>query len=226
MNSRILLSLLLFGSIESFAAKIILLNGTSSAGKTTIAEELQRLSDDALLRTGIDHFCDMILRERYDEFGSRAEEGWNFSASTDSEGNPIVHISLGALAKKCAHTMPKVIKCLADEGHDVVVDEVLIDKDDLALRNYAQGLKEHDVYFVGVVCSLEELESREKSRGDRVIGLARGLLDITHKHKNYYDMMVDTTYSSGAECAQEIWNKIEGMPTPQGFTRFRLDNEK
>ncbi len=40
---------------------IILINGCPSAGKSTIAKELQKLHDKPLLHTGIDHFCPTSL---------------------------------------------------------------------------------------------------------------------------------------------------------------------
>jgi len=227
MNTRILLSFLLLVSIENFAATIILLNGNSSAGKTTIAQELQKLSENPLLRTGIDHFLDMILRERYDESGSKAHEGWKFDVLTDADNKPIVHITQGPLAKKMGRTIAQFIKCLADEGHDVVVDEVLLDEDDsLLVSSYVAALREHTVYFVGVLCDLEELERREVQRGDRMIGLVRGLSEIVHRHKEYYDIVVDTTHLSGAVCAQKIWDAMNAMPNPQGLKRFDSDNRK
>jgi len=211
--------------MESFAAKIILLNGSSSAGKTTIAKELQKLSGDCVLfHTGVDHFWKMVPREFYDGFGTKAHETWFFSTSTDGENKPIVHISVGPLGKKISNTMAQFIKCLADNGHDTVVDEVLLDE--ISLQYYAQALSEHTVYFVGVECSLEELERREKARGDRVIGLARGLINVVHEHKNYYDITVDTTQLSSAECAQNIWNAMDAMQHPQGLRRFRLESVK
>lgn len=205
--------------MENFAATIILLNGSSSAGKTTIAKELQELSGDSVLfHTGVDHFWKMVPREFYDGFGTKAHETWLWTLSTDGENKPVVHISVGSLAKKYAHTMAQFIKCLADNGHDVVIDEVLLD--DVSLQYYAQALREHKVYFVGVLCDLDELERREIARGDRTIGLARGLINVVHKHKNYYDIIVDTTHSSGAACAQEIWNAVNSMPNPQGLKKI------
>lgn len=209
--------------MKNCAATIILLNGSSSAGKTTIAKELQKLSgDDILFHTGVDHFWKMVPREFYDGFGTKSHETWLFSVSTDDENKPIVHIAVGPLAKKFAYTVAQCIKCLADCGHNVVIDEVLLD--DEALQHYAQALSGHTVYFVGVTCALEELERREKDRGDRVIGLARGLWQVVHKHKNYYDITIDTTHCSGFECAQQIWDAMKFIEHPKGLEQFRLHN--
>jgi chloramphenicol 3-O phosphotransferase len=205
--------------MEIFSATIILLNGTSSAGKTTIAKALQELSgDNVLFHTGVDHFWKMVPREFYDGFGTKSHETWQFVASTDHDDKPIVQVTAGPLGKKFSHTMAQFIKCLADCGHDVVVDEVLLNNE--SLHYYAQALREHKVYFVGVICDLVELERREIARGDRMVGLSRGLVDTVHQHENYYDIVIDTTSASGRECALKIWDAMEAIPHPQGLKSY------
>ena len=48
-----------------------------------------------------------------------------------------------------------------------------------------------DVFTVGVTCPIEVLEARERARGDRVLGRARGLAGVVHGFLDY-DLMVDT----------------------------------
>lgn len=55
---------------------IIILNGCGSAGKSSIAKELQKLHNKPLLHTGIDHFWKMIP-DQYKEFGAKASEGYS-----------------------------------------------------------------------------------------------------------------------------------------------------
>lgn len=221
---KILFYLLIFMSTENFASKIILLNGTSSAGKTTIAKNLQELlGDSVLFHTGVDHFWKMVPREFYDGFGTKSHETWLFSPSVDDQNNAVVHVTVGPLGKKFGYTMAQFIKCLADCGHDVVVDEVLLH--DESFHYYAQALKDHTVYFVGVMCDMHELERREVQRGDRLVGIARGLREVVHKYKEYYDIIVDTTHISGVEGAQHILDGMQVMPHPRGLQRFKIDNE-
>jgi chloramphenicol 3-O phosphotransferase len=47
------------------------------------------------------------------------------------------------------------------------------------------------------------LEEREKERGDRVLGRARGLYDLVHSFSNY-DVTVDTSKLSVEECIAKI----------------------
>jgi len=200
---------------------IIILNGCSSAGKTSIIKEMQNLYDTPLLHMGLDRFWAMVPAQ-YKEYGIKADEGYSFSKAYDSNHNPIIHIQGGPLVTQIDHTMPQVVHTLADCGHDVAVDEIFIN--DKILYNYAKALESHTVYFVGILCSLEELERREKQRGNRSLGLARGLIDLVHTSKKYYDLTIDTTNLDVATCAQKIIHFIQQTPQPLGLKNLRKSN--
>lgn len=55
--------------------RVVLLHGTSSSGKTTVARAVQSLSDEPWLRLGIDVFW-AAIDERWMEHGQRASEGF------------------------------------------------------------------------------------------------------------------------------------------------------
>ena len=202
---------------------IIILNGCPSAGKTSIIKELQNLYQKHFLSLGIDRFWAMIP-DQYKELGSKAHEGYLFVQSYDEYNKPIVNIKRGPLAEHIDHTMPQIIRSLAECNHDIAVDMIFVN--DSMLYNYAKELKNNTVYFIGIVCSLEELEKREKQRGNRILGLARGHINKIHKNKKYYDLVVDTTHCSAAACAQNILNFIENKPDPIGFKKVQADCEK
>lgn len=54
-------------------------------------------------------------------------------------------------------------------------------------------LSAHDVFFVGVHCALEELDRRERERGDRFIGEGRSHLDDGVHAWDPYDFEIDTS---------------------------------
>jgi chloramphenicol 3-O phosphotransferase len=196
---------------------IIIVNGCASAGKTSIIKEMQKMYDKPLLHVGIDRFWAMIP-DQYKEYGLKAHEGYLFSQTVDSDNNPVVHVKKGSFGKKVAATMPQVIKCFADCGHHVAVDAIFTG--DMQLHNYVKALKDHTVYFVGLICELQELERREKQRGNRSLGLARGQIESIHKYKAYYDLMIDSTHCDATTCAQNIVNFIHSTPAPQGFKKL------
>src|SRR4051812_48477529 len=62
-------------TIDRMPGRVVLLHGTSSSGKTTVARAVQALSDEPWVRLGIDAFWTAI-DERWMEHGSRASEGF------------------------------------------------------------------------------------------------------------------------------------------------------
>ena|SRR5436190_11256945 len=196
---------------------IIILDGCPSAGKTSIIKELQNLYLKPLLSLGIDRFWAMIP-EQYKEFGPKAHEGYLFVQSHDEHNMPIVSIKRGPIAEQIDRTMPHVIRSLADSNHDVVADVIFVNGS--MLCDYVKELKNNTVYFVGIVCSLQELEKREKQRGNRILGLARGHINEVCKNREYYDLIVDTTNLNAVACAQNILHFIQNNPAPMGFKKF------
>lgn len=195
---------------------IIILNGSPSAGKTSIIKEMQKLYPKPLLDLGIDNIW-KIIPEHYKEFGEKSAEGYSFIQTTDDTDHPIVEVKRGQLAQQIDHTMAQVIKCIADCDHDVIADMVLREK--TTLNHYIKALANHTVYFIRVTCDLDELERREQSRGNRIIGLAREHRGFVDHYKAFYDLIIDSTYCSPAECAQKILDFIQKTPHPQSFKK-------
>jgi len=90
---------------------------------------------------------------------------------------------------------------MADEGCDMVIDDVIFAATEV--DEYRALLKAHDLHVIGVHAPLEVLEAREKARGDRAIGLARGQFGIVHRDV-HYDFEVDTSRASADDCARAI----------------------
>jgi chloramphenicol 3-O phosphotransferase len=59
------------------------------------------------------------------------------------------------------------------------------------------------VLWVGVRCRPEVAEGREAERGDRTLGMGRLLAEEVHQGV-HYDLVVDTSDASPAQCAQVI----------------------
>ena len=60
-----------------------------------------------------------------------------------------------------------------------------------------------------MICSLEELKSREISRGDRDIGNAEWQVKLGLYPLDGYDVVVDTNEMPLQECAQIIYKAFE-----------------
>ena len=73
--------------------------------------------------------------------------------------------------------------------------------------DYAKAFAGLDVLSVGVTCPIDVLEARERSRGDRVLGRARGLAEVVHTFMTY-DVTVDTGTTPTEECVAAILKAV------------------
>lgn len=201
---------------------IIFLNGCSSSGKTMVAKAIQHISDQPWLLIGIDTFFQM-LPTKYVGFGDKAHEGYHFVPKQDQEG-PLMHVETGPIGKALTQSMPRVIQSLVEDGHNLIVDEVLFSDEEL--ERYVQALAKDTVYFVGVMCDLQTLQERELLREDRAIGLGRDQYMHVHDRQFPYDLMINTTRNSAFVCAQEIMDYMKQHPNPKAFKQALKGTKK
>ena len=155
---------------------LLLLNGPSSAGKSTIAAELRqrlRLLGVAPLVISIDDYMKL----------STDEEIWEddvFEIMPD---------------------MCRDIRAALRQGQWVIVDHVITSaRIHAALLDAAAGFR---MTTVLVTCSLEALQRREKARGNRFAGSAEASLRYLYP-KEGYDLCIDSETSAPAASAVQI----------------------
>ena len=179
-------------------AKIILLNGVGSSGKTSLARALQEASKDVFLHVQMDAFLAM-LPVRY----LNDPDGFTFAPSIKN-GKHVVSIHCGPVAQRAMQGMRQAIVALAAEGNNLIVDEVLLGDEK---KDYARLFERFQLITVGVQCPLHVLEERERQRGDRLIGLARWQYDKVHAGMAY-NVTVDTSEATPKECAQVVMRAL------------------
>jgi len=176
---------------------VLFLNGTSSAGKTTIARQFQKLWEEPSLYASIDSFIfmfpDHVLRN-----------------------DEVRKVVLWPLISAFNRSLPNLAEC----GFPLIVDYVM--ESPVWLKECVEALSNHNVYFVGVKCPLEELERREQPRGDRQIGFARWQYERVHQY-GPYDLEIDTFQSTPAECALQLKSLLLSGNKPEAFRRLARD---
>lgn len=179
------------------AGRIILLNGASSSGKSSIARAVQGRIGEPFWHYSIDHLRDAgvlpLDRMRAGEFP------WPPMREPFFEG---FHQSLVAFAQA---------------GNNLIVEHIV--ETSGWMRRLTSLLAPFDVYFVGVHCPLDELEKRELARGDRRIGDARRDFETIHRHA-VYDLELDATLgpTDNADRLIAAWTE---RTRPSAFDRLR-----
>lgn len=221
--NRILLHLLfavfVFSGIEALEKcpdkqTIIFLNGTSSAGKSSIASKLQEICHPSL-HVGFDNFF-VMLSPSYLFGGVNDAQGFSFEQKQDDKGF-ISSVKTGPVARELCLGLHRAIKAFADRGFNLIIDEILIAPEDLT--DYAELFREYTVYFISVKPPLEVAVQRERERGDRILGFARGMYDLVYSYE-FVDLEIDSSKNSPEESARQIIEFVRNNPSPKAFQHY------
>lgn len=189
---------------------MMVINGTSSVGKTTVAKLLlEKLDKENLHSVGIDVFVNMLPSYLVGE-NIEARVGFYFSKK-----GGVVEIEVGQKGHVIVKRMHEFIKQLLNSGSSVIVDHVLLcDSWMRELEDFAS--EKVRVLQVLITCNSEEIKKRENSRGDRIRGLGEGLKYVENTVKKY-DLIIDNTLLT----PEETSNKIADYLVKKGFCAMR-----
>lgn len=180
---------------------LVVLNGTSSAGKTTLATALQALVPTRVQVSGVDSFLafqpdSMFAAPDADE----VSDGFTWLPA-EVEGRPGWVVRPGPAGHALLSAVHAFWAACAEQGIDQVVDHVLLTED--MTRDLRTRLAPHEPLYVGVRCPLDVVDQREADRGDRLIGQGRGIGGIVHGFMPY-DLEVDTSVTSPEDAARLV----------------------
>jgi chloramphenicol 3-O phosphotransferase len=172
--------------------KCILLNGTSSSGKTTVSKALQQFVPD-LAHVGIGNIYKLYIEMFREDYPHPFD--W-------SEGRYKRQVALREMLVSTSIILLK-------QGFSVCIDTVLDGRyHQEHMEYYLSSLQDFKPIFIGVKCDLPVLEIREKERGDRPVGLARSQLEEGVHENRPYDFTVDNTSNTPLENAKIIFGKV------------------
>ncbi|MGI8522554.1 MAG: phosphotransferase-like protein [Nocardioides sp.] len=177
------------------SGRLVLLNGPSSAGKTTLAVAVADRLATPWLVMPVDLFHQIRTRPP----GELSEESWQ------------------QVFRRTRAAYHRALAGAVDAGCDVLGDHALSEPwrlDDLLDLTAGQ-----DVLLVHVHCDLDELDRRERARADRDPGTARAQAALVFAHGDC-DLVVDTT--DGVDgAAGEVASLIAHPPGSRAFDRMR-----
>ncbi len=174
---------------------VILLNGSSSSGKTSVARALQDALEEPWLTLGVDFLI----------------QAMPLKLDGSAEGlliHPGGRIDVGPTWLALEAAWRRGVGALARSGLKLILDEVIFDgaKGQSDWNEALAGLK---VFWVAVRCDPELLTAREAARGDRVVGMAAKQAAFVHD-QIAYDVEVDTGRLSPSEAAALILERVRG----------------
>ncbi len=183
--------------------QVILLNGTSSSGKTTLAKALQDRLTEPYMCVSVDGFFHLYP----DRF---------LQPTTQEEADIIINLIPAVISG-----MHRSVAALAQSGNNILVDHVM--QEDRWLGECVETWSGLEVLFVGVKCPLDITEKREKERGDRTIGTAREQFDRVHAH-NCYDLELDTSVLTVDQGVTSILELLQNKPEEFAFQKLKANS--
>lgn len=187
---------------ETAPGRIVLLNGVSSSGKSSIAHRLLTDLDQPFFHMSVDMFGAMRSESRTHE----------------------LHPSdLAAVLRRTRAGFHRAVAGMARAGNDIIMDHVL--SEPWRLSDCLAVMTGIDVVFAGIHCPLAELRHRERRRADRPIGTAARQLDSVHAH-GIYDLEVDTGTASIEQCSAQIKAFLAHPPSNSAFDRLRATADR
>ncbi len=204
--------------------RIILLNGSSSAGKTTLARAIQVARSEPWFHLALDQFRDGMppaYRGLNSPPGTPGARGLNV-VPVEQNGERITAIRFGDVGKRMLHGMHRAIAAFAASGNDVIIDDLFLEED--TLDDYLAALDGFWVLFVAVRAPLEVVQQREASRAGRFPGTALSHFSEVHAH-GIYDLEIDTHHNTPAECAALVSTHIDAATAPEAFSQLRAHRQ-
>jgi len=199
---------------------VIFLNGTSSAGKTTLALALQELMPEPYQHVALDQFRDgMPARYRglNSPAGTTGQRGLNVVPVTQPNGEAFTEVRFGEDGERLLRGMRRAMATMAAEGINIIIDDIILSP--AFLDDYLEVMAGTRLYFVGVRCPLEVIAAREAARPGRFPGTAESHFELCHAHGEY-DIEVDTSAATPAACAGAVIARIDAG-SPLAFSRLR-----
>jgi chloramphenicol 3-O phosphotransferase len=200
------------------SGRVLVLNGTSSAGKTTLANALQRALPDRYELAGLDLTLWSLPPELVvitDDVDHPPVDGWLVPIR---DGVQIALPTPGPRALELLEMMYATFATRADAGENLIVDDALWHPRALAMA--VAHFAERDAWLIEVHCPIDVAVEHEKRRGDRALGGAALFFEPVYRH-GIYDIRVDTSLLTPEEEAQQVMFALSSGRSPTAFRELR-----
>ncbi|MCF6764997.1 chloramphenicol phosphotransferase CPT family protein [Thiotrichales bacterium 19S3-7] len=200
----------------------ILLNGGSSAGKTTLVEQFQNYAFEhhklLYLTLGIDSAFHIFPKNIFSPYLRDIRKEMMFDlVNQGDDQKPYPVFEHTEKAHQYVAARYKAVGQFLDAGFSVISDEQFWHKP------WVESLKDvfqnHVVYLVKVDADENTLLQREANRGDRAENLYISSKDICHRYMQY-DLEIDTSNNDVQKNVLNLWEFIQTNQNPSAIKRL------
>jgi chloramphenicol 3-O-phosphotransferase len=210
---------------------LIVVTGTTGAGKTTTCREFVSRHDDLWLHFGVDTFLGVLTPRQFVDGGPRSAEGVHMEPDDLNNPEGPAHLALGRYGAAMIHTMHEMAAAALRTGQNIIMDHITTMNPPL-LQDCVAVLHRLPVLFVALRPPAEMINARIDARIEEVmktLGPEHGKRtnEGTKRVSNYmareiyshdcFDMMLDTGSLSPSQVAAAISTRLQ-EGTGQAFT--------
>ncbi|WP_027483064.1 phosphotransferase-like protein [Deinococcus pimensis] len=202
--------------------KLIILNGTTSAGKSSAQQALTALADEPWLAAGVDHFWRFIFG-KYNGLDTPADQGFHWIGRFDGDTLLVEDIHTGDVGFRFFTGMHHAIRAFLDAGFHVVADHCLWDQ--RLVQEVAKVFGGYDAWLVHLNPPLEVSERWERERTDKkILGMSRAVQRGIDTTRVTYDLTLDTSTMTPREAAEALLALVaQGQPRALAELRAQVN---
>lgn len=173
---------------------VVVLNGGSSSGKSTVARALQAQLSTPFLAFSVDDLIEAMPP------AMSGDDAAGIVITSDGRVLP------GPEFRRLQASWNRGLAAIARSGSGVILDDVFLGgaASQQRVREAFAGLQ---ILWVGVQCDPQVAAAREAARGDRPAGMAASQAELVHLGVEY-DLEIDSSHTSPAECARLIAARV------------------
>ena len=207
--------------------KLIIINGGSSVGKSSLIQAFQNLA----YQQNEDYWCfgtDSILFMRPSDIKSpimekpsRGDPNYYSVEWQQQGGEPYPILHLGKKALDWHKARYEAIPIYLNMGYNIIADEVLWTKS--ILKYILDNSIGYDAYMIKAVANLTQTALRAQQRADRPINLHLSSAEYAHRDV-LYDAEIDLTTITPEQGAKVLMQILQDIPQPQAIIQMRKNN--
>lgn len=180
---------------------VVILNGPSAVGKSSLQKSIQRLAAVPYLNIGIDNFFNDLFPDEHGTLGVKAYADFGNNLRYITIENNVVYLHVGQAGQKIIKGMHAAIAAYAKAGNNVIVDYIMYEQ--VWMKDLLKQLQGCPVYLVGVTVPIDILQAREQARSTSPLGHAASHYYSVHEGNNY-DLWIDNSQGTPDDGAHKI----------------------
>lgn len=174
--------------VDRLRPVVLVFNGGSSSGKSSLTRALQLILPGAWLRFSVDTLVDACPPSLLSSDGlDLAADG---SVNAAAPFTTVEQYWMAGLAR------------MAELGAQLLIEDNFV-SGPAAQARWRSALSDVSTGWVGVLCDATTAAQRERARGDRTSGMARQQAEAVHLGIDY-DLMVDSTERRPVDLARQV----------------------